>query len=51
MPEVAARAARSAAAIGNAVIDALWHLGVRDIALPIRPEPVWRALQSVRAKM
>ena len=25
------------AAIGNAVIDALWHLGVRDIALPITP--------------
>ncbi len=32
------------AAIGNAVIDALWHLGVRDIALPITPETVWRAL-------
>ena len=33
------------AAIGNAVIDALWHLGVRDIALPITPESVWRALR------
>ena len=32
------------AAIGNAVIDALWHLGVRDISLPITPETVWRAL-------
>ena len=32
------------AAIGNAVIDALWHLGVRDITLPINPETVWRAL-------
>jgi aerobic carbon-monoxide dehydrogenase large subunit len=32
------------AAIGNAVIDALWHLGVRDITLPIKPETVWRAL-------
>jgi len=32
------------AAIGNAVIDALWHRGVRDIRLPITPERVWRAL-------
>jgi carbon-monoxide dehydrogenase large subunit len=34
------------AAIGNAVIDALWHLGVRDISLPITSETVWRALQA-----
>jgi carbon-monoxide dehydrogenase large subunit len=38
------------AAIGNAVIDALWHLGVRDIGLPITPERVWRALCDARAK-
>jgi aerobic carbon-monoxide dehydrogenase large subunit len=37
------------AAIGNAVIDALWHLGVRDITLPITAETVWRALNSARA--
>jgi carbon-monoxide dehydrogenase large subunit len=36
------------AAIGNAVIDALWHLGVRDIALPITPERVWTALQLAK---
>ena len=36
------------AAIGNAVIDALWHLGVRDIALPITSETVWRALKTAR---
>jgi len=36
------------AAIGNAVIDALWHLGVRDITLPITPETVWRALNTAR---
>jgi carbon-monoxide dehydrogenase large subunit len=35
------------AAIGNAVIDALWHLGVRDITLPITSETVWRALRDV----
>ena len=38
------------AAIGNAVIDALWHLGVRDITLPITPECVWRALREARAQ-
>jgi len=38
------------AAIGNAVIDALWHLGVRDITLPINPETVWRALARTRDK-
>lgn len=34
------------AAIGNAVIDALWHLGVRDITLPITAETVWQALHK-----
>ena len=37
------------AAIGNAVIDALWHLGVRDIALPITSQTVWRALREAGA--
>ena len=36
------------AAIGNAVIDALWHRGVRDIALPITAETIWRALKTVQ---
>ncbi|HMG80506.1 MAG TPA: xanthine dehydrogenase family protein molybdopterin-binding subunit [Xanthobacteraceae bacterium] len=36
------------AAIGNAVIDALWHRGVRDIALPITAETVWRALRTAQ---
>jgi carbon-monoxide dehydrogenase large subunit len=39
----------ASAAIGNAVIDALWHLGVRDITLPIRPEKVWRALRAAKS--
>jgi carbon-monoxide dehydrogenase large subunit len=34
------------AAIGNAVVDALWHLGVRSIDLPITPYAVWRAIGS-----
>jgi carbon-monoxide dehydrogenase large subunit len=38
------------AAVGNAVIDALWHLGVRDISLPITSEMVWRALREAGVK-
>ena len=37
------------AAIGNAVIDALWHLGVRDITMPITSETVWRALKETNS--
>ena len=33
-------------AIANAVIDALWHLGVRHIDIPITPEKVWKALRA-----
>ncbi|MFL6798003.1 MAG: xanthine dehydrogenase family protein molybdopterin-binding subunit [Xanthobacteraceae bacterium] len=38
------------AAIGNAVIDALWHLGVCDITLPITSEKVWQALREARSQ-
>jgi carbon-monoxide dehydrogenase large subunit len=34
------------AAIANAVIDALWHLGVRNIDIPITPPKVWAALKE-----
>jgi len=33
-------------AIVNAVVDALWHLGVRHIDIPITPEKVWQALRD-----
>ncbi len=33
-------------AIANAVVDALWHLGVRHIDIPITPEKVWQALRE-----
>ena len=33
-------------AIANAVIDALWHLGVRHIDIPITPQKVWKALRG-----
>jgi carbon-monoxide dehydrogenase large subunit len=39
------------AAIGNAVVDALWHLGVRKIELPITPYAVWQALQNASAEV
>jgi carbon-monoxide dehydrogenase large subunit len=34
------------AAIGNAVVDALWDLGVRHVPLPITAHAVWRAIRT-----
>ena len=34
------------AAIGNAIVDALWHLGVRDVELPFTPNNVWHAIKA-----
>ncbi|RAP40157.1 xanthine dehydrogenase [Rhodovulum viride] len=36
----------SMAAVGNAVLDALWDKGVRRADMPFTPERVWRLLQS-----
>ena len=33
-------------AIANAVVDALWHLGVRNIDIPITPQKVWKILNE-----
>ena len=33
-------------AIANAVVDALWHLGVRHIDIPITPPKVWALLKQ-----
>ncbi|MFL5709229.1 MAG: aerobic carbon-monoxide dehydrogenase large subunit [Chloroflexota bacterium] len=33
-------------AIANAVVDALWHLGVRNIDIPITPPKVWQILHD-----
>jgi carbon-monoxide dehydrogenase large subunit len=33
-------------AIANAVVDALWHLGVRNIDIPITPWKVWQILRE-----
>ena len=34
------------AAIANAVVDALWHLGVRHIDIPITSDKVWKLLRD-----
>jgi carbon-monoxide dehydrogenase large subunit len=36
----------STPAVVNSVIDAVRHLGVSDIRMPLTPERVWRALQG-----
>ncbi len=35
------------ACVVNAVVDALYHLGVRDIRMPLTPERVWRAMHGL----
>jgi carbon-monoxide dehydrogenase large subunit len=34
------------AAVGNAALDALWPLGLRDVDMPFTPSRVWAMLQS-----
>jgi len=36
----------STPAVVNAVVDALWHKGVRDLQMPLTPQRVWKAMQS-----
>jgi len=38
-------------AIANAVVDALRHLGVTHIDIPITPEKVWRVLKAKGAAL
>jgi carbon-monoxide dehydrogenase large subunit len=33
-------------AIANAVVDALWHLGVRNIDIPMTPQKIWAILNE-----
>ena len=35
-------------AVQNAVVDAVSHLGVRHIDLPLSPERVWTAIEAAR---
>jgi carbon-monoxide dehydrogenase large subunit len=39
----------AAPAVINAVLDALSHLGVKDIQMPATPERVWRAIEEARS--
>jgi hypothetical protein len=32
--------------VGNAIVDALWHLGLRHIDPPYTPQAVWKALNE-----
>ena len=34
----------------NAVVDAMWHLGVRHMEIPITPAKVWQVLQEKAVK-
>ena len=36
-------------AIVNAILDAVWELGVRDIEMPATPHKVWAAIQSAKS--
>ena len=36
-------------AVVNAVVDALSHLGVKDIEMPATPERVWRAIEEAKS--
>jgi carbon-monoxide dehydrogenase large subunit len=38
----------STPAVVNAVVDAIRHLGVRDVEMPCSPQRVWRAIQAGR---
>ena len=35
-------------AVVNAILDATWALGVRDITMPATPYKVWQAIQDAR---
>ena len=37
------------ACISNGVIDALWHLGVRQVTQPMTPNKIWRAISTAKA--
>jgi carbon-monoxide dehydrogenase large subunit len=39
----------SPAAFVNAVLDAVWHLGVRNLEMPVTSARVWEAIQAAQA--
>ncbi|MQA15347.1 MAG: molybdopterin-dependent oxidoreductase [Pseudonocardiaceae bacterium] len=41
----------STPAVVNAIIDAVRHLGVRDVEMPCSPQTVWRAINAARGQV
>ena len=39
----------SPAAYVNAVLDAVWHLGVRNLEMPVTSNKVWEAIQAAQS--
>ena len=39
----------ASAVVANAIVDALWHLGVRHIGLPATSQTIWRAIRSAES--
>ncbi len=37
------------AAIGNAIVDALWDLGVRHVEMPYTPSQIWQTIREAKA--
>jgi carbon-monoxide dehydrogenase large subunit len=38
----------SPAAVINAVTDAVWHLGIKDVPMPASPHTVWKTLRAAK---
>lgn len=38
------------ATIGNAIVDALWPIGVRHVSLPLTAQSVWKAIQQAKSE-
>ena len=38
------------AAVINAITDALWSMGIKDIPMPATAQTVWKAIQSASKK-
>ena len=36
------------AAISNAVVDALWEVGVREVEMPFTPHRIWQTIQQAK---
>ena len=41
----------SSAAVVNAAVDAMGHLGVRHVDMPLKAEKIWRLLQEARGEV